>query len=436
MREGRNVFTAVRGLPVRLPRWIERLLRAGTQGYPPADRRGLIVANVTGYLASISSLIYAATYYAHDPINLRPLVLGNLLSAVCTALTPIFHRFGRAAAAVWISAVVFSTIFYFIAFLGRDSGIQLNYIGAAAMALAVLGTERIALAGFLALAALGCHLAAWYMFPPAAAINVEEGWFLDQLYANSAVSIMAIVFLVVFYGLRLARIAEAQTDALLHNMMPASIVQRLKDDPGQTIAESFDEATVLFADLKDFTDLSRALGPARIVGLLDELFSIIDQAALVSGMEKIKTIGDAYMAVAGVPHPRPDHADAAVRLASAMLEAVDEVARRQHLVLALRIGIATGPVMAGVIGQAKFSYDVWGDTVNLAARLEAFCAPGRVLVSAATVGALQKRRSLSPPQTIELKGIGIVTAFLLDEEPQTMPEKSFAPLSRSTSSDV
>ena len=437
MREGRNVFTAFRGLPAWIPRWAEQLLYAGTRGYAPTDRRGLVVANATGYLASISSLVYAATYYAHDPVNLRPMVLGNILSALCTAITPLFHRLGRAAAAVWISAVIFTSIFWFITFLGRDSGIQLNYIGAAAVALAVLGTERLLLAAILALIALGCHLATWYLFPPSAAINIEERWFLDQLYANSAVSIMAIVFLVVFYGLRLARVAEARTDALLHNMMPASIVQQLKDDPGQTIAESFEEATVLFADLKGFTSLSRALGPAGIVRLLDELFSLIDRAALDAGMEKIKTIGDAYMAVAGVPQPRPGHADAALRLARAMHDATAKVGQRHGFDLRLRVGIATGPVMAGVIGQAKFSYDVWGNTVNLAARLEADCEPGRILISEATRNALQGSPAAAAPRKINLKGIGPVTAFLLDgEESQTMPEKSLAPRSRSTSSDV
>ncbi len=414
-REGRGVFTAVRALPIRMPRMALRLLRAGTEGYPPAERRGLIVANATGYLASVSSLIYAATYAAHDVVNLSPVVAGNIVSAVCTAATPLFHRFGRAAAALWLAGVIFTTIFYFIAYLGRDSGIQLNYIGAAAVAIAVLGAERLLIAGAIAIAALAGHLAAWYLFPAERAIVREETWFLDQIYGNSAVSIMAIIFLVVFYGFRLARIAEEQTDTLLHNMMPAEIVLRLKEDPGQTIADSYEEATVLFADLKGFTGLSATLGPSATVKLLDELFSLIDQATLAEGMEKIKTIGDAYMVVAGVPRPRPDHAHAAVRLAFAMMKAAEEISRRRGLDLRMRIGIASGPVTAGVIGQAKFSYDVWGDTVNLAARLETYGEPGRIHVSAATRAALGSARAFSRPMTVDLKGIGPVeTSFLVN----------------------
>lgn len=390
-----------------------RALRAGTAGYGRADRQGLIVANATGYLASFSSLIYALIYAMHDPVNLGPVVLGNFVSAVCTAATPFFHRFGPSAAALWLAAVIFSTIFYFIAFLGRDSGIQLNYIGAAAGALAILGFQRLRLAIAISLVALGCHLVAWYFFPPHAAIKVEESWFLDQLYANSAISVMAIVFLIVFYAFRLARLAEAQTEALLRNMMPGIIVDRLRDDPGTTIAENFEEASVLFADLKGFTQLAHRLGPPRTVALLDDLFTQIDRAALDLGLEKIKTIGDAYMAVAGVPVPRADHAVRALKLGEAMLDILGEVGGRHDLALAMRIGIATGPVTAGVIGRAKISYDVWGDTVNLASRLESHGVPGRIHMSLATCRALGAEADCEAPVAVELKGFGIVETVLI-----------------------
>ncbi len=181
---------------------------------------------------------------------------------------------------------------------------------------------------------------------------------------------MAIIFLIVFYGLRLAYLAEARTDALLDKMMPAEIVNRLKENPDEIIADSYSGATILFADIKGFTGLSATLGPARIVRLLDELFSAFHREAVAIGMVQIKTIGDAYMAVAGLPVPRQDHAEASIRFAKALLRVVRDIGRHHHLDLGIRIGIATGPVMAGVIGQAKLTYDVWGDTVNLAARLE------------------------------------------------------------------
>jgi class 3 adenylate cyclase len=414
MRERESAFSTLRAIPIRLPEFIETMLLAGTAGYPPRQRRGLIVANITGYLAAISSLTYAATYAAHDLAALGPLVVGNVISAICTASVPLLHRYGGSAAALWLTAVLFSTMLYFIAFLGRDSGIQLNYIGAAAVTLAVLGVERLPLAIAIAVLALICHLAGWFLYPPDNAIVMEEDWFLDQLYANSAISIMAIIFLIVFYGFRLAYLAEERMDALLHKMMPGEIVQRLKEKPEETIADSYDEATILFADLKGFTPLSSVLGPARIVRLLDELFTALDREAAALGMIQIKTIGDAYMAVAGLPVPRPDHAEAAVRFGCALLRAAKQVGRRHGLDLSMRVGIASGPVMAGVIGQAKVTYDVWGDTVNLAARLESYGEPGRIQVSARTRAALEGAHVFTPPIIVDLKGIGEVECSFLE----------------------
>jgi hypothetical protein len=126
MPERESAFSTLRAIPIRLPDFLEAMLLAGTAGYPPRQRRGLIIANVTGYLAAISSLTYAVTYAAHDSAALGPLVLGNVLSAICTASVPFLHRFGGSAAALWLTAVLFSTMLYFIAYLGRDSGIQLR----------------------------------------------------------------------------------------------------------------------------------------------------------------------------------------------------------------------------------------------------------------------------------------------------------------------
>ena len=414
MPERESAFSTLRAIPIRLPDFVETMLRAGTAGYPPRRRRGQIIAKATGYLAAASSLIYAATYAAHDFAGLQPLIIGNVLSALCTASVPLLHRFGGSAAAVWLATVLFGSMLYFIAYLGRDSGIQLNYIGAAAVTLAVLGLERLALAILIAVIALLCHLAGWFLFPPDKALVLEDSWFLDQLYVNSAVSIMAIIFVIVFYGFRLAFLAEQRIDALLHKMMPAEIVHRLKERPGETIADSYDAATILFADLKGFTPLSKVLGPQRIVRLLDELFIAFDREAIAAGMIQVKTIGDGYMAVAGLPMPSPDHAEAAIRLASALLKAARQVGRRHGLDLSMRIGVATGPVLAGVIGQAKVTYDVWGDTVNLAARLESYGEPGRIHLSAATRAALGPAHAFTPPTMIDLKGVGAVeTSFLL-----------------------
>jgi adenylate cyclase len=405
-----------RPILARLPDVAWRLVAAGTGGYDTETRRGLIIANITGYLASVSSLSYALNYALHGWDLLWPLVLGNIASALCTACVPLFHRLGPAAAGVWLSAVIFSSIFYFIAYLGRESGIQLNYLGTGPVALVILGIQRIRLAGTIAAVALACHLAAWYAFPRHEAVVRADTAFMDQIYALTAVSMMGIIFLVVYYALHLARAAQAQTDALIHNIMPDEIAERLKERPGRTIAESYDDASVIFADITGFTPLATSLGPKRIVALLDEIFTAFDAAAERHGIEKIKTIGDAYMAVAGLPAPMPGHAAAAVELACEMIAAARKIGARHGLSLELRVGIASGPVMAGVIGRAKFSYDAWGETVNLAARLQTAGQPGHVHISAATRQQLPEPCRASGPRVIELKGIGAIETCTIDAE--------------------
>jgi adenylate cyclase len=209
----------------------------------------------------------------------------------------------------------------------------------------------------------------------------------------------------------LARERE-RSERLLRSILPGPIAERLKDSPG-TIAEAFTEATVLFADLAGFTAFSRGADPHELVQLLDAVFSEFDRMAAAAGVEKIKTIGDAYMAVAGLPHPQPDHAAAAAEMAFRMRESFAALARDRGLPLDLRIGIHSGPVVAGVIGRDKFSYDLWGDTVNLASRMESHGAPGMIHVSAATRALLGDRYRFEPRGEVIVKGSGPMETFFL-----------------------
>jgi guanylate cyclase len=170
------------------------------------------------------------------------------------------------------------------------------------------------------------------------------------------------------------RRAEARSQDLLTNAIPRSIAARLQHGEVR-IAESYPETTVLFADLAGFTPWARQIDAAHVVGFLDELFSRFDVLAAEAGVEKIKTIGDAYMAVAGAPEPRADHAAAAIRLARGMLDAADDAGRRRDAPLQLRIGLASGPVVGGVIGHQRILFDLWGDTVNTASRMQSSGSP-------------------------------------------------------------
>jgi len=205
---------------------------------------------------------------------------------------------------------------------------------------------------------------------------------------------------------------RARSERLLLSILPPAIAERLKDEPG-TIAEGFAVASVMFADLAGFTAYSRTADPRGLVELLDAVFSEFDRLAAEHGVEKIKTIGDAYMAVAGLPVPRPDHAAAAARMALGMHDAFAALARERGLPLALRIGIHSGPVVAGVIGRQKFSYDLWGDTVNLASRMESHGEPGRIHVSAATRELLGEAFRFEERGEVAVKGSGTMRTFFL-----------------------
>lgn len=203
-----------------------------------------------------------------------------------------------------------------------------------------------------------------------------------------------------------------QADRLLVNILPYQIANRLKVGP-QTIAENFDEVTVLFADLVQFTAASGQMDAKKLVKLLNEVFSTFDRLAEKYGLEKIKTIGDAYMAAAGLPSPRPDHVDAVASMALDMQAAIKQFHRPDGQSFQLRIGISTGPVIAGVIGVRKFAYDLWGDTVNLASRMESTGVPERIQVTPEVYERLHHRYHLEPRGTVFIKGRGNMESYWL-----------------------
>lgn len=198
--------------------------------------------------------------------------------------------------------------------------------------------------------------------------------------------------------------------ALLHNLFPAEIVRRLRS--GESATDQVSAATVLFADIVGFTTLAAELPAAQLLAILDELFSEFDRLAAARGVEKIKTIGDCYMASSGIPTARADHAEAIADLALDM-QAVIRARTFGGLRLSLRIGIHSGPVIAGVIGQRRQLYDLWGATVNTASRMESHGERDEIQVSEATAGLLADTHVLRPRGPIEVKGIGVMTTFFL-----------------------
>ena len=206
------------------------------------------------------------------------------------------------------------------------------------------------------------------------------------------------------------RIEQDRAETLLLNILPRSIADRLKAD-NATIADQFAAASILFADVVDFTPLAERLQPGEVVGMLDHLFTHFDLLADRYEVEKIKTIGDSYMAAAGVPMPRDDHANVMALMALDMREAMRAQDGVGHLGLELRIGINSGPVVAGVIGRKRFLYDLWGDAVNMASRMESHGTPGQIQVTRATYELLKDDFDLEARGTVPIKGKGAMEVW-------------------------
>ena len=214
---------------------------------------------------------------------------------------------------------------------------------------------------------------------------------------------------------RQLRVAQARSDQLLRNVLPDSIVARL--GAGEEVrGDFFEDASILFCDLVGFSDLASRWPPARLLSLLNAIFSGFDGLAATHGVEKIKTIGDAYMVAGGLPEPRPGHLASLARMALGMPGIVEDAARSHRISLDCRIGLSSGPVIAGIIGETKFFYDVWGNTVNAASRMETASAPGRIQVTAAVRNALRQRFEFASRGVVDIKGLGpMETYFLIGE---------------------
>jgi adenylate cyclase len=244
-------------------------------------------------------------------------------------------------------------------------------------------------------------------------------WFAPAMIALNVTVVGAAVYMLLVQFVRQReeaiaelRVEQDKAESLLLNILPRPIAEKLMTDT-TTIADQFQAASILFADIVDFTPLSDRLQPAEVVGILDHLFTHFDELAERYDVEKIKTIGDCYMVAAGVPTPRPDHARAMALMALEMREAMRSEDSVGHLELQLRIGINSGPVVAGVIGRKRFLYDLWGDAVNMASRMESHGTPGQIQVTRATYELLKDEFDLEKRGTVAIKGKGDVETWYL-----------------------
>jgi class 3 adenylate cyclase len=329
-----------------------------------------------GWFARVAQPVTAAAMFA----------IGAQSSAVTLLLPHPFDAMG-------LSSVV-------IVILATFTCMRLRFVWATTASLAIAAACAFEQALFGAFERPHILAASVYL-ATALVLGMFVAWLLEKLVRND------------FLQTRSLDEERQKSERLLLNVLPVSIAARLKAGES-AIADSFGEATVLFADVVGFTPLAATMKPEALVALLNDMFVAFDGIAARHGLEKIKTIGDAYMAAAGLPEPRTDHAALAVQAALEMLQAVKKLNEERGVKLDLRIGVHSGPVVAGVIGRSKFAYDLWGDTVNTASRMESHGVPGQVQVSAETRARLGDRFRFVERAGLQVKGKGAMSAFLVE----------------------
>ena len=342
----------------------------------------------------------------------------NIVVAAIFAIIPYLHRFGELAAPLTFIGTAYASIFVICWMIGTGSGLQLYFLVAACLAVLQLGSERIVLAAGLAAVAAGLVIALQFLVPRDT--GVQPQWFLSLGFVVTTISACVMAVATVWYALReLRRAQEAveveyeRSEALLANILPASIAERLKDPAHNIIADKYDDASVLFADIANFTERASDIAPDKLIRFLDRLYSDFDALVDKHGLEKIKVSGDSYMVVSGVPQPRPDHVEALADLALDMVETVSGLRDSRGNPLPLRIGLANGPVVAGVVGSRRFFYDVWGDAVNVASRMESTDSVGRIQVPEDVYQRLKNDFVLQERGAVDVKGKGVMRTWYL-----------------------
>lgn len=240
---------------------------------------------------------------------------------------------------------------------------------------------------------------------------------VEYVTIYNLIVVVIITYYVMYYYVRQRAMLLVESDSLLRNILPAEIAERLKRSR-ETIAEDIDSASVLFADIVDFTPMSARMSAGALVDLLDEVFTAIDELVDQQGLEKIKTIGDAYMVAAGVPEPRPDHAEVLCDLAIAIRDLAASRTFNDHQ-LSFRIGINSGPLVAGIIGAKRFSYDLWGDAVNTASRMESSGTPGEIQITTGTFELVRPQFVCTPKGLMPVKGKGDIPVWVVEERIDT-----------------
>jgi adenylate cyclase len=392
---------------------------AGTLASDTAEerlRKGVLT--LASLVISLLAVVWVVAYWLLDrplsaaiPFGYQLVSLGSLVVFVRTKRYRLF-RFTQVLLMLLLPFLLQLSLGGFTS----SSGVILWSVWAPFGALMFYGARQAVpwLLAFLGLAVLAGIVDPLLPGGPAIPVGVVVAFFVLNIGAVAASTFLLVRFFVWAREKAMLALGEERekSERLLLNVLPGPIAARLKAGEG-IIADGFEEVSVLFADIVDFTPLADRLRPEEVVALLDEIFTAFDALADRHGLEKIKTIGDAYMVAGGLPVPRQDHGEAVAEMALGMLEEVARCAERFGTPLSVRIGIDTGPVLAGVIGRRKFIYDLWGDTVNTASRMESHGLPGTIQVTRAVCDRLRDRYAFEERGSVSVKGKGAMTTYLL-----------------------
>lgn len=380
---------------------------------------------VLNIAASMAAVVTAVVGILQLVTGSGLIVIGliNLGTAAIFIAVPLLHRFGEILAALAFVFFAFLSLTIVGWQVGTDSGIQFYYLVSASLAVLVLGVEHVVMASTVVAIGAGLTIASQFLVP--GDTGIQPRWLVNAGFVITTISACVMVFATVWYAMREVSRAEAamefeylRSEALLANILPASIAARLKDPARGVIADRFDDASILFADIAGFTQRASQIPPAELVRFLDRLYTTFDRLVDKHGLEKIKTTGDSYMVVSGVPELRDDHVEALANLALDMSKAVRDLRDPNGQPVPLRMGMAAGPVVAGVVGARRFFYDVWGDAVNVASRMETTDPEGRIQVPQDVYERLRDRFVLEERGDVEVKGKGVMhTWYLVSRRP-------------------
>ncbi len=342
----------------------------------------------------------------------------GVIWAAVYLLIPRLSVFGELVAPLTFVVFTYESIGFICFTFGTGTGLQFYCLVAAAVVVLVFGIERIVMGAMIVAVGVVITIALQLTVP--ANRGLVPSWALTVGFITSTVSSAIMIFATIWYTLREIQLAESameseydRSEQLLANILPETIAARLKDPSHSVIADKYDDASILFADIAGYTKRASDTAPAELVRFLDRLYTDLDALVDRHGLEKIKTSGDSYMVVSGVPIPRDDHLEALAYLALDMADAVADLKDAEGRDVPIRIGMAAGPVVAGVVGSKKFFYDVWGDAVNVASRMETTDIEGRIQVPDNVYELLNTTFVLEERGHVDIKGKGLMRTWYL-----------------------